>query len=1380
MAESGLRKPVPVCFEGNVAESWRLFEEDFEIYSAAVLDGKSEKVKAYTMLNLAGTEAIKRSKNFEYAAEIKDGDGTVITPAESKEDPNVLIKKFQALCNPQTNVSMERHIFFSRSQKSGESVESYMTDLKDKASKCEFEDIKDSLIRDRFISGVLSPQLRRVLLKERKLTLTRTIEIAQLDELTQSRLKQFGDSTTDETDINVVKPVKSQDYTETQLCGNCGMKCEKSNCPAKGKQCNHCKKYNHFAKVCRSSGFVPPQTYGNTHSGYGSYSRPPPRRPYRGSHSRGFTRGRGARSTQVYELNDHTDDYKDDEYFIIEDISIDTLDKQEIFVDLNVNNQMIKLKVDTGAKCNVMTKETLRSIAFSQKQPVRIDSSKRVKLVAYGGDSFYTIGCAQLECSHKGESYKLDFHIVNKKVKSILGLEDSMRLKLLYLSPEVDELSGAMSEFEEYKTLFDDGLGKLPVTYKMTVDPKITPVIKAARRIPIAMKPLVIKELDRMEKLGVISKVVEPTNWVSNMVAAKKKDKNEIRICIDPKYLNEALKRPHYPMKTIEDVLSDIPEAKYFTVLDARTSFWQISLDEESSKLTTFATPYGRYKFNRLPYGVVLGSEVFQRSMDELFEKQPCKIIVDDILVWGRNLEEHDMKLRSVLQRSQEINLKLNPQKCRFRVTSVPYVGHILTDKGVEADPDKVKAIVELPVPENVKSLQRFLGMVNYLARFIPKHSELTAPLRDLLKKDTEFRWEANHNQAFQQVKTALSKIATLQYYDVTKSILITSDASQDGLGAACIQEGRPIHFASRALTDTEKHYAQIEKELLAAVFACEKFRQYIFGKPVTVETDHQPLITIMKKSLNEAPTRLQRLIMRLQKFDITFVYKKGSEMHIADTLSRAYLPATPMDSKDDFNYDVMTVGAISDSRMEQLRQSTAKDKTMQNLLRIIKIGWPNNRNELHKDVRPFYSMKDEIIEEDGVLYKGQRVIVPRSLQHEYLLQLHKGHAGAEATKRRARVTVYWPDINDDIDRFVGNCNICIAHTPHQRKEEMLTFPIPDLPWQIVGADIFEWHSNNYLVIADSYSGWYEIEKLEDMRATTVITALKKHFSVHGIPNRLLTDSGPQFSGHEFRDFTKEWDIHHTMSSPHYHQANSIAERAVQSAKKLLQKCDDERSDFYLALLNQRNIPRENALGSPAKRLMSRNTRTLIPQSVKARKPECIENVPIKLKTLRLQKKQYYDKHTRKLNTLKSGDIVRMQTKKGYKQLAVVKKAENQPRSYLVASKGKLYRRNRRHLLHTQEDRKIDQEYRLEDYLDLIPRSLEDSDPVVSSNPETRVVENDTNKHAENSTTPARSNIVPPQSRSSDGNKFNRRGRLIQLPKRYDDFVCNGLCNQPV
>ena len=587
-------------------------------------------------------------------------------------------------------------------------------------------------------------------------------------------------------------------------------------------------------------------------------------------------------------MDDSESESEEDHTYYINSIEAPGI-QDEAHTQLKLNNVNIKVKIDTGAKISVMKEETLKKI----KGDVEIKEEEAITIKAYDGrDKFSTLGTAKLICNHHNEKHSIVFHIVpqNRPGMTLLGLNDCLKLGLVQLSKEVYHVTTEPKEFEKYKSIFDDEeVGKLPVKYRMNVDKDVPPVVKPPRKVPIAMKEEVKKELNRMEGLGVIEKVEEATEWVSAMVAAKKKN-GEVRICIDPRDLNKALMRPHHPMTTIEEVIHDISGATIFSTLDAKSGFWQIPLAKESKKYTTFNTPFGRYQFSRLPFGLNSSSEVFQRTMEQLFSGYPCSIMVDDILVWGKTSDEHDRNLEAALQRCDEINLKLNKKKCHIRVQEVSYIGHKLTKDGISPDPSKVEAVISMPPPEDKKALQRLLGMTNYLSKFIPKYSEKTEILRSLLHKDADWCWLEQHQQALDELKRAITSPPTLQFYNSREPVVLTCDSSKAGLGAAILQD-KPVAYASRALTETEIKYAQIEKELLAVTFACKKFNDYIYGRKVVIETDHKPLITILKKPLHAAPLRLQKMMLQLQRYNFDLVYKAGKELHIADTLSRAFLP---------------------------------------------------------------------------------------------------------------------------------------------------------------------------------------------------------------------------------------------------------------------------------------------------------------------------------------------------------------------------------------------------------------------------------------------------------------------------------------------------------
>jgi hypothetical protein len=399
-----------------------------------------------------------------------------------------------------------------------------------------------------------------------------------------------------------------------------------------------------------------------------------------------------------------------------------------------------------------------------------------------------------------------------------------------------------------YPDLFE-GLGCLPVEHHIELNETIEPVIHPPRRVPEAIRSRVTKELHRMEEEGVIEKVDQPTDWVNSMVTVIKPHKT--RICLDPRNLNEAIKREHFPLPTIEEVTARMPNAKVFSVLDAKSGFWQIPLDEASSLLCTFNTPHGRYKFKRLPFGIKSAPEVFQKHMKQLLEGlEGVEVIMDDMLVWGENNEQHNERLIKLLERLRAIGLQLNKDKCKIGLTEIPYIGHLLSEQGVKPDPSKVDAIINMSGPTNKQDLQRFMGMLAYLSKFIPNMAEESAPLRRLLEKNVQWHWSDEHQKSLDSLKTLLTKAPVLKYYAINEPLVLSVDASSEGLGAVLLQSQQPVAYASKPLTECQKRYAQIEKELLAILYGCEHFHQYIYGRTVVVETDHKPLEAIVTKPL--------------------------------------------------------------------------------------------------------------------------------------------------------------------------------------------------------------------------------------------------------------------------------------------------------------------------------------------------------------------------------------------------------------------------------------------------------------------------------------------------------------------------------------------------
>lgn len=602
------------------------------------------------------------------------------------------------------------------------------------------------------------------------------------------------------------------------------------------------------------------------------------------------------------------------------------------------------------------------------------------------------------------------------------------------------------------------------------------------------------------------------------------------------------------------------------------------------------------------------------------------------------------------------------------------------------------------------------------------------------------------HTNALKALKSKIANAPVLGVFNSSKPVVIQSDSSKDGLGCCMLQGGKPVAFASRSLTDTEKGYAQIEKEFLSIVFAATKFHYFIYGRQVEVLTDHKPLVSVMNKSVGSVVSpRLQRMKIKLLKYQLNLKYLPGKYMYVADLLSRSFI-VKPM--KDDVEMTEMVHSLtkhlqISEFRKSEFREATLSDVGLAHVLKFFDEGWPTNSKNIPTEAQEYFKYRDNIYIEEGLVFLNDRVIVPISLRAEMLKLLHGAHCGMEKAKARARQVLFWPGITKDIEDMVSRCKICERYRPRNIKEPLIHHEIPNLPYEKIGIDICEHGGYSFLVIGCYLSKWLDIIKLFNKTADEIIPKLKAVFSNHGIPKEIVCDNMP-FDSSKFNEFSRKWGIELTHSSPRYPKSNGFAEKMVGIAKGILRKSGTETDKINEALLEHRNTPISGMNVSPAQILMSRCLRTKLPATVSILQPKIIQFQDT-LKIKRDKSKFYYDRQTRERPDFSEGESVLLRVNNIWEPAKIVKKCKN-PRSYLIKTvRGNILRRNSFHLRKRKNS--------FQDFYDNI------------DTPEITDIQRE------------RGNIVHPNdlqnqsTENSNSGYVTRRGRLVRQPYRFRDYV---------
>ena len=657
------------------------------------------------------------------------------------------------------------------------------------------------------------------------------------------------------------------------------------------------------------------------------------------------------------------------------------------------------------------------------------------------------------------------------------------------------------------------------------------PIHQHPRRIPFALRSQVDEMVQDMLDQGVIQPTSSP--WASPIVLVKKKD-GSMRFCVDYRQLNAITKLDVYPLPRIDDTLDVLAGARLFTTLDLASGYWQVSLDPAAREKTAFVTHAGLYEFEVMPFGLCNAPATFQRLMEVVLAgltRNQCFVYLDDILIISRTWEEHLGNLQLVFDRLRSAGLRLRPKKCPFAQQKALYLGHIVSEQGIEVDTQKVDRVRHYPVPTNLKTLQRFLGLVSYYRRFIPNLSRIASPLYCLTRKNTPFLWSHSCRESFEKLKALLTSTPVLAFPNFQQPFILETDASGCGLGAVLAQQQedgstRPIAYASRGLQKHEQNYSISELEALAVVWTSKHFHVYLYGHHCTVFTDHSAL----KSLLNTPPPsgKLARWGLAIQELDLDIQYRSGESNANADALSR--VPPL-MDQPNIESAQEKSPPLLDQSNTESLQnelnplvarqeaepvlveseapteQTEAPTEEWQKMQRpdgefATTIAYLENET-LPSDpgsARRLVLTAEQFSLIDGVLYHVQTgghlmLVVPEVLRYKLFQEAHEGmfsgHLREAKIYSQLSKHYWWPGIRADVRKWCKACLVCATHhTGRAAKPPLCPIPVAG-PFDCVGVDVLQLprtlDGNQYAVVfVDYLTKWPEVFAVPNQSAETI------------------------------------------------------------------------------------------------------------------------------------------------------------------------------------------------------------------------------------------------------------------------------------------------------
>ena len=901
--------------------------------------------------------------------------------------------------------------------------------------------------------------------------------------------------------------------------------------------------------------------------------------------------------------------------------------KHDFTKHLFINNRVVKILIDTGAKVSVCGMKQAKSWGILDKlKPLS------AKAHPYNSTPIKVRGTALCSVTYNDRTVPVEFYVLPGSCQPILEGTKVMHLKIISMDNEdelvfnpvkmidTDESKGEFtfdiaSIIQQYPENFK-GLGKLNnYQVKLYFDENVKPVAVPPRTIPYHLQTRVADSIDNMIKDGVIEEHPsnEPAPWVSCAVVVPKPD-GSLRITLDARNVNKALVSTNYPIPKQDDIKAKLSGSKIFSKLDFKSAFWQLELDPESRHLTVFHANNKLYRYTRLIMGTKPAQSELSAALRPIFGHIPNVFLIhDDLVIATKTTHEHKETLSKVMDAVRKANLTLNKKKCIFGKSEIKFWGMLFTSEGVKPDPEKVKVLENISPPKDKDELKSFICMMQSNSDFIPNFSKKVALLRTLLNEKI-FCWTHLHQKTFDNILNDFKENILLSYFDMELPTYIFTDAHVTGLGAILYQGKtfenlKPVAIASRCTNKAEKNYAQIDLEAMAIDFALRRFRSYLVGSPnkTVIITDHSPLISIFNGK-RSGSIRTERIKLRHQ--DIRFIadYQKGQN-NPADYLSRH---AMNWDLLNNFEkkesgdltnllYTLHVTPVIDAIGIKEIAEHTTKDPVLYELRELIKSG----KNYIPKN-KPFLNPYREILSEityvaNGTLLKQDKIILPETLYEKAIKLAHSGaHPEQNGLIRRLRSHFFIKNLEKKASEFLNNCFHCQMFTNKVYRHPLEPNKVPGKCWEETSVDLFgPLPSQNHIIVIQDLASRYPVAKLvKSTSAKFVIPVLEEIYDTFGNPTRQKSDNGPPFNSKEMKAFTDNRNIEQIKTPPGHPSPNN-SETVMKPLGKAMKighsQNQIETKTLSSFLVNYRDTPHSATGVAPAHMMFRDGYRSNLP-----------------------------------------------------------------------------------------------------------------------------------------------------------------------------------------